>query len=54
MRAAYDWQEILDKYGANLLLVDRKHELPFIEAVSQPGDWREVYRDTQSLIFVSN
>jgi len=54
IHAVYDWQEILDKYGANLLLVDRKHKLPLIEAVSQSGDWREVYCDEQSLTFVSN
>ncbi|KAF0112271.1 MAG: hypothetical protein FD147_332 [Chloroflexi bacterium] len=52
MRAAWDWQLILDKYSVNLLLLDRKYEDPLVQAVSASPAWQEVYRDDQSLIFV--
>lgn len=51
MRAAYDWPEILEKYGVNTLLLDRTREQPLIQAVERSGDWREIYRDDHSLIF---
>lgn len=52
MRAAYDWQEILDGYGVNLLLLDQQYEKPLITVVSKSPEWQEVYRNEQSLIFV--
>ncbi len=52
MRAAQDWPQILDKYDVNLLLLDRAREKPLITAVLRAGEWVEVYRSDDSLIFV--
>ncbi|KAF0104569.1 MAG: hypothetical protein FD147_2657 [Chloroflexi bacterium] len=53
MRATWDWQAILDKYRANLLL-DRKYEDPIVQAVSASPAWQEVYRDDRSPTFMIN
>lgn len=54
MRAAYDWQTILDGYGVNLILLDQVREIPLITAVKGSLEWQEVYRDDCSLIFIRN
>ena len=52
LRASYNWQEILDGYGVNLLLLDRDNEKPLIIAVSNSINWIEIYRDERELIFI--
>lgn len=51
MRASYDWEEILDRYGVNLLLLDRNYNQPLIQAVVESAEWRQVYSDELNLIF---
>lgn len=52
MEAGDNWQQILNSYDVNLLLLDQVHEAPLIEAVSNSEEWIEIYRNGQSLVFV--
>ncbi len=51
MRAADDWQAILDKYVVNLLLLDRVYDEELIKAVSSSSEWEQTYSNDQSIIF---
>ncbi len=54
MRASYDWQQILDGYDVNVLLLDQAYEKPLITAVSSSNNWVEIYRDERELIFMKS
>jgi hypothetical protein len=51
MRAEFDWQAILDRYGVNLLLLDQKYDAALLGAVAGSASWQQVYENTQSMIF---
>jgi hypothetical protein len=53
LRASYDWQQILDGYGVNVLLLDQAYEKPLITAVTSASGWNEVYRDERQVIFLA-
>jgi len=52
LRASHDWQEILDRYSVNLLLLDQVNEKPLITAVSSSNNWIEIYHDERELVFI--
>jgi hypothetical protein len=53
-KADYDWQQVVDKYGINLIMASEKMEPELIHAVSSSKNWKEVYRDGQTVIFEQN
>ena len=52
--ATYDWQTILDKYKVNLIMASTTSEPNLIQAALSSPNWREVYRDDQTVIFIRN
>jgi len=52
LRASFDWQEILEGYDVNLLMLDRVEEKQLITAVSSSTNWIEIYRDERELIYI--
>lgn len=50
--ARYDWQELLDKYGVNLVMASVANQPELIKAASSSTTWDEVYRDDRAVIFV--
>ena len=52
--ANVDWQSLLDKYGINIIMANIKLEPDLMSAVSASADWKEVYQDMQTAIFVRN
>ena len=52
--AKYNWQSILDRYNINLVMPDLMEQSDLIQALSASADWKEVYRDPQTVIFSRN
>ncbi len=50
-KADYDWQALLDHYGVNLLMPSTEYQPDLISAASASPVWKELYRDTQTVIF---
>ena len=46
----YDWQEILDRYGIDTLLLDRDKQGRLIEAAGASPSWARVYEDAQAVV----
>ena len=46
------WQEKLDTYGVDVLLLNRRRQAPLLEAVGRSASWRAVYSDDTSEVFV--
>lgn len=49
--ADYDWQILLDQYGINLLMPSIEEQPDLISAALSSPDWREIYRDEQTVLF---
>ncbi len=49
--ALYDWEDLLQKDGVNLLLLSVENQENLIEAVGKSDQWCEQYRDTFAVIF---
>ena len=47
-----DWQDLLDRYGINLLMPSQEMQPELIAAASNSPDWQEVYRDDRAVLFV--
>ena len=45
------WQEILDRYEVDLVLVDKRRRRPLIGALTKEGGWKRVYEDGIAVIF---
>jgi len=45
------WQEILDRYEVDLVLVDKRRRRPLIDALMKEGGWKRVYEDGTAVIF---
>ena len=52
-RAAFDWQQILEKYNVNTLLLDRNYDSALLQSALASGVWQQVYQNDQSVILVS-
>jgi hypothetical protein len=50
-RARYDWEEILERYGVDTLLLDRETQLPLTEAAMADSDWETLYEDERTVVF---
>jgi len=48
---AWNWSELLDAEGINLLMLSKSEQSQLIPAVGFSENWREVYSDESSLIF---
>lgn len=48
------WQEVLDRYGINLILASKEENNDLIAALSGTADWEEIYTDNFSVIFSRN
>jgi hypothetical protein len=46
------WQEKLDTYGVDVLLLNRRRQAPLLEAVGRSAGWQAVYTDEMSKVFV--
>jgi hypothetical protein len=49
-----NWQEQLNSYGVNTLMLSPEEQPLLVAAVNQSPEWRKVYEDTSTLIFVLN
>jgi hypothetical protein len=47
----YDWQEILQRYGVDTLLLERGTHQTLIDAATAAPDWQRTYQDEQAVIF---
>jgi hypothetical protein len=45
------WQEILDRYQVDLVLVDKRRRSALIDALKKDGGWKRVYEDPIAVIF---
>ena len=50
--ARHDWQAILDRYGADTLLLERGRQDALIDAVAASSTWQLSYQDEQSVILL--
>jgi len=50
-QARYDWEAILERYGADTLLLERRTAGPLIAAAAASPDWRQLYDDDQAVIY---
>ena len=48
--ARYDWFERLQRYGVNLLLLDRERQPDLLEAAQADARWQQIYEDEQAVI----
>jgi hypothetical protein len=46
------WQDKLDIYGVDVLLLNRRRQAPLLEAVARSASWQPVYSDEGSAVFV--
>jgi hypothetical protein len=49
--AQSDWEELLDKYQVNTLMIGVKDQAPLVDAVKASSAWQEVYIDPVAAIF---
>jgi len=49
--ADHDWQALLDEYGINLLMPSIELQPDLIAAAASSPEWREIYRDDQTVVF---
>ena len=49
---AWNWAQLLDEEGINLLLLSKSEQSQLILAVQDSGKWDEVYSDERSIIFL--
>jgi len=52
-RAAFGWQEILEKYNVNTLMLDRNYDSALLQSALASGAWQQVYQNDRSVILVS-
>ena len=53
-QAIYNWQSLLEKYDINVVIPSIQLSSDLIKALSSSLDWREIYRDQQTVIFLRN
>jgi hypothetical protein len=46
------WQELLDRYGVDVLLLSKDNQAPLIQAVEHSPRWQQVYDDPDAVIYV--
>lgn len=46
-----DWEELLDKYKVNTLMIGVKDQAPLVDAVKASSAWQEVYMDPVAVVF---
>ena len=52
--AEWDWQEILDKEGINLLVISKENQPQLLAALQASPTWDKVYEDEIAVIFERN
>jgi len=50
--ARFDWQQLLDQYGVNLIMASIDNQPELIKAAASSTAWDEVYRDEHAVIFI--
>jgi hypothetical protein len=45
------WEELLNKYSVDVLMLRRETEQPLIEAADRSPNWQPVYQDDQTIIY---
>ena len=50
-QAQFGWQELIDSYGVNTLMLQPENQAPLISALQSAGDWQQVYEDHSAVIF---
>jgi hypothetical protein len=45
------WEELVDRYGADVLMLRRETQEPFIAAVTRSPRWHAVYEDQQTVVY---
>ncbi len=45
------WEELVDRYGADVLMLRRETQEPLIEAVDRSPHWHSVYQDEQTVVY---
>lgn len=48
----FDWQQLLDQYGVNLIMASIDNQPELIRAAASSTAWDEVYRDEYAVIFI--
>ena len=48
--ARYDWQQLLDDYQIDTLLLDRQEQEQLVKAALSSGVWHSIYQDEQATI----
>jgi hypothetical protein len=51
LSARYDWQQILDRYGVDTLLLERATMGPLIDAAQAAPRWHRAYEDDLAVVF---
>ena len=51
-RARADWQDTLDRYGVNTLILDKQFHADLIRILKTTNTWRKVYEDKMGVVFV--
>jgi hypothetical protein len=46
------WQDKLDTYGVDVLLLNRGRQVPLVDAVERSSNWQTVYTDPVSIVFI--
>ncbi len=46
------WEEVLERYGVNLIVIERESVLATFLESGKPGGWRLAYSDDQAVVFV--
>jgi hypothetical protein len=49
--AQSDWEELLDKYKVNTLMIGIKDQAPLVDAARTSSTWQVVYIDPVAAIF---
>lgn len=47
-----DWEDTLDRFGVNTVVVDQRHREFLIRRLKRDGDWRLTYEDNVGAVFV--
>ena len=49
--ARYDWAAILEKYGVDTLVLERRVHQPLVDAATEAPGWQQCYEDERTVIF---
>ena len=47
-----DWVNLLDEYGVNLVVVDKRAHSLLLKRIRESADWKSLYDDRQSVLLL--